>query len=390
MFLANDLHRGGRLWTPDPVLQVILDAIPNAAAIVDGNGRLSCTNTAWRALGSRTGTFGGPGSLVASDDHDGAHYINRLSRLEGPVAIPAHRVATAIQEALEGGSAKASIAYNMVRPEGELPFEVIVHRIPTPAGPLALVQHVDRSDREGAQAMREAATKVALELEAQRSALRRIERRMHALQRDLHAPLTPVALELHLLSGGALGPLTPSQRKAVDILARNVRRWSDMERASRQIPTDAWLPPGPVDLVQLGNDAVDARDTQAMQQGVRFVRPSARPLSIVASPDLLADVLDTLLARALAVTPSGGAVVLEGDAQDGEARLAVVDPGPGLSARELNLLFDPLQGDARLAYARQLVQECGGRLSADPVAQGRGAHVTLAFPLQRETAEART
>ena len=91
---------------------------------------------------------------------------------------------------------------------------------------------------------------------------------------------------------------------------------------------------------------------------------------------LLARVVENLLDNALRHTPSGGEVTVRWRADAGRMTFTVADTGPGIAARDLPHLFDPLyRGEASrnretggaglgLAIARRILRAHGGDLVA--------------------------
>ena len=374
-------------WEPDPLLRSTLDAIPAAIAVIDSVGCIAHSNAAWRSLAARTAPFGDLGSLVAPADHDGSAYVRRLSSLEGPLSMAARKLAHAIQDAASGRSGEARIEYRMRRPDGETPFAATV--TPLPDTKLVLVQHVDRSDQERVNDAEAAALRLGLQAESLRSRARRLERRIAAVGQDLHTPLTPVRLELHLLQSGALGQLTPLQTKALALAARNVERMAEGEAAFMRIPTEIEPPKVAFDLGALLRQAADARQTEALQQGVRLSVHVQTVLPVSARADALRDVIDRFLDLALAASPAGSAVALEAGAHDGLAVITVRDSGSGLTARDVKGAFEPWggqglhasSGDLSLHYARSLVESDGGRAWAESDGPGQGLLLGFAVPL---------
>ncbi len=385
------------LWSTDRTHKALMDAVPVAMAVLDGSGRIAHCNSAWRELGGRTSPYGHLGSLVTADDADGTPYLRRLAALEGPLAMPAHRLARAAHDALEGRRTDARIEYRMRRPDGEQPYEALVAPLPSDVGSLALIQHLDTGDRDHALDAQAAALRLGLALEDQKAMERRLRHRMSDLGRELHNPITPVRLELHLLLTGALGELTAPQRRALGIVERNVQRWADGEHAFQDAPATAWGAPIDADLTALADAAAEARCTQALQLGVHLVRPQgARPLPVRVPADLVGDVFDRFLAHALAASPSGSTVAVEAREHDGEAIVEVRDSGPSRSAREVRGLFEPWQGrapspdhvDLTLHHAAQGIQAAGGRVWAESDGHGQGLLLALAFPLRAEAPSA--
>ncbi|HUR26181.1 MAG TPA: ATP-binding protein [Candidatus Thermoplasmatota archaeon] len=374
-------------WEPDPLLRATLDAMPAAIAVVDAVGCISHCNTAWRALAARTAPFGDLGSLVAPADHDGAPYARRLATLEGPLAMAARRLAHAIQDVMAGRQAELRVEYRMRRPDGETPFVATVTALPDSKH--VLVQHVDHSDAERVSDAEAAALRLGLQAETLRSRARRLERRIAAVSQDLNMPLTPVRIELHLLQSGALGPLTPGQSKALALAARNVERMAEGEGEFLRIPAEIAPPKAAFDLASLVRQTVEARQTEALQQGVRLSIHIATALPVSAQADSLRDALDRFLDLALAASPAGSAVAVEASAAGGQAVVTVRDSGPGLTTRDVKGAFEPwgakgmhgASGDLSLHHARGLVESDGGRAWAECDGAGQGLLLGFCIPL---------
>lgn len=377
-----------RLWAPDPFLSTLLDAVPTALAILDSHGVIAYHNPAWSALGGRTAPYGELGSLVTSSDRIGTSYLRRLAALDGPLALAAHKVARAAQAALAGDGTEGRIAYRMVRPEGEEPYEALVSPLPGPR-PMAILQHVEAGDRERVAEAEAVALEKGLEAEDLRTRQRRLARRLAQVGQDLHTPVTPVRLELHLLHNGSLGPLTPAQSRAVAMAERNVQRWAEGERAFQRIATELPESPAALDLAPLVRAIVDARQTEALQSGQRLVGPQSEvALPVTASSDTIHAILDRFLDHALAATPAGAAVVVEASVRDGEAIVEVIDSGAGRSARDVRSLFEPWGGrrpsgdaDLSLPHARLEAEKAGGRVWAESDGPGQGLLLGFAIPL---------
>jgi signal transduction histidine kinase len=376
-------------WAPDPLLRAMLDAVPSAVAVVDSSGTLLHCNTAWTALGARTAPFGELGSLVTPEDHEGSAYLRRLSGIDGQLSLAARRLVHAIQDGFAGRQAEAMarIEYRMRRPDGETPFVASVCAIPDTK--LAIVQHLDVSDRERVADAEAAALRLGLQAEALRSRARRLERRIAAVAQDLHTPITPVRLQLYLLQSGALGPMTPEQSKAIALAARNVQRMTEGEEAFVRVPGEISPPKVAFDLADLVRQAVESRQTEALQQGVRLTVQAGVPLPVSASADDLRDVLDRFLDLALAASPAGSHVAVEAVTQGNAAAVTVRDSGPGLTARDVKGAFEPwggkglrdASGDLSLHHCHLLVEADGGRTWAESDGPGQGLLLGLALPL---------
>jgi signal transduction histidine kinase len=162
---------------------------------------------------------------------------------------------------------------------------------------------------------------------------------------QLRTPLT--ALRLRLENGDQGGALTEAERlsRLVDgLLALSRAEASAAER---------------VDLAGAVADRLDAWQPVASQQNVRLTADVRG--SVLIGPDRLSQVLDNLLANAIAVAPSGSAVTVTGDA----ASLHVRDSGPGMSVEDRQRAFDRFWSKGGgsglgLPIAKRLVAVDGG------------------------------
>jgi K+-sensing histidine kinase KdpD len=116
--------------------------------------------------------------------------------------------------------------------------------------------------------------------------------------------------------------------------------------------------------------------------------PEALPF-VWADPGLLERVLVNLLDNALRYGSSGGSVEVRAFAGAGNAKLEVIDHGPGVSAEQRERLFEPFQRlDDRgndgvglgLSVARGFVEAMGGAMVADQT-PGGGITMRVRLPL---------
>jgi two-component system heavy metal sensor histidine kinase CusS len=129
------------------------------------------------------------------------------------------------------------------------------------------------------------------------------------------------------------------------------------------------------DVRTVVSQAVDRARERVGDHEIRFT-PPAEPLPATLDARLLGMVLDQLLDNARRHTPAGTRVDVTVAAQDGRARLAVEDEGPGVSAEMMGRLFDhfyrgdPARGrQAGLGLGLTLVSAIvdlhGGRITAE-------------------------
>jgi len=114
-----------------------------------------------------------------------------------------------------------------------------------------------------------------------------------------------------------------------------------------------------------------------------------QPVSIVADPSLLDDLLSNLVDNALKYTPAGGSITVSAGVRNGSPYLAVEDNGPGIAEAErqrvrqrfYRLPNSPGHGSGLgLAIVDEIAQLYGASMSIEPGASGRGTKVLLQFP----------
>jgi PAS domain S-box-containing protein len=138
-------------------------------------------------------------------------------------------------------------------------------------------------------------------------------------------------------------------------------------------------------IPQILERAGDAMD----RERIRAEIPPGLP-SVLADPHQLERILTNLLSNALKYSSPEAVVTLSAAETNGEATIAVIDCGPGISAEELPRLFDKFYraGSARKAeglglglyITKMLVEAHGGRLwvESEP---GRGSIFRFTLPL---------
>src|SRR5581483_6199939 len=103
---------------------------------------------------------------------------------------------------------------------------------------------------------------------------------------------------------------------------------------------DAAAPaPEPVDVAAVARGRLDAWAAKARERGVELTL-AAEPLRALATPGALEQVLDNLLANAIAASPAGTAVTVEAGRVGEGVELRVRDRGPGMSTEQRERAFD--------------------------------------------------
>jgi two-component system sensor histidine kinase TctE len=113
-----------------------------------------------------------------------------------------------------------------------------------------------------------------------------------------------------------------------------------------------------------------------------------KPVSIIADPALIDDLLSNLVDNALKYTPPGGSVTVSVAKTNGKPVLAVEDSGPGIPEEEryrvrqrfYRLPNSPGHGSGLgLAIVDEIAKLYDANLTIGPGANGRGAKILIQF-----------
>jgi PAS domain S-box-containing protein len=214
---------------------------------------------------------------------------------------------------------------------------------------------------------------------------------------ELRTPLTAIEAGVGLVASGALGPLPEKIQHMLDIAAENSDRLTrlvndvlDLERmsAGRMI-----LEPIECHASVLIEQAAHAAGAVAAASDVTIETSSADPL-LFADPDRIVQTLINLTANAVKFSPPGSTVSVGVESVRDGIRFSVSDHGRGISANQINLVFDRFHqvetGDARiqggtglgLAISQWIVEEHGGRIWVESEI-GKGSTFSFEIPLRR-------
>ncbi|HYD49581.1 MAG TPA: hybrid sensor histidine kinase/response regulator, partial [Terriglobales bacterium] len=211
------------------------------------------------------------------------------------------------------------------------------------------------------------------------------------LAHELRNPLVPLLNVVHMLDGEAnLAWARAMIERQIRKLGEMIDDLSDVARASRG---RIELERQPVDLAHILERAVDETrpGNESRHQHVTLQLP-ARPLLVEGDSERLAQVFRNLLQHASKSTPSGGAIAVRAEAAGETVEVRVCDNGYGITAEQLQLLFEPFGGshgsvDRRgglsmaLALARALVELHGGSIRASSAGTGQGSEIVVELPL---------
>lgn len=171
-------------------------------------------------------------------------------------------------------------------------------------------------------------------------------------------------------------------------LDETIRQTNQMLTLARA--DSAELETAKLDLVAFAGEVARAWWPEAEQRGIDLgLDAEVDTLVVPAHAGLLREALANLLHNALRYTPRGGHVTVRVDAGPGEARIAVIDDGPGIPQAErpragerffrASNATQPGSG-LGLAIARSIAARHGGRLAIDDKAVNSGLVVTIVLP----------
>jgi len=146
------------------------------------------------------------------------------------------------------------------------------------------------------------------------------------------------------------------------------------------------IDPKPGDLTAVIVDLVEAYRA-APPPGVRVCLETDGPIAARFDARLLGRAVRNLLENALrAAAAGGGEVLVRVDQENGHARIAVADSGPGVRPEDLPRIFDPYFSThdtgtgLGLPIARRVVEEHGGHITARNRPEG-GLEVVITLPV---------
>jgi signal transduction histidine kinase len=221
-----------------------------------------------------------------------------------------------------------------------------------------------RELRELTTAFNEMAEQLATAHEAERSFLLSVS----------HELKTPVAAVRGFAEGQREGVIAPDEAssfilKESDRLECLVQDLLDLARLKQH---QFAIELEPINLEAVAGDAVRRYEPQARALDVTLEFRSQGPRWVVGDSHRVVQVLSNLLENALRVTPAEAAVVVEVN----DARVSVMDAGPGLSRSDLEHAFERFYLYRRYRNERQVGTGLGLALVKE-LAQAMGGDVTV-------------
>jgi signal transduction histidine kinase len=217
------------------------------------------------------------------------------------------------------------------------------------------------------------------------------------MSHELRTPLNAIAGYAELLSLGIAGPLSEKQ---ADAIARIRRSEQQLLALIDDVLSFARIEAGTTTVHPRALRVSDAFDTvealiqpQMLHKGVVLRRElTDTALEVNADPTKLEQILLNIVGNAIKFTPPGGHIQIRALPENGTVLITVADTGIGVSAENLNRIFEPFfqvdTGTTRrypgiglgLAIARDLARAMGGDIKFESDL-GSGSKVSLVLPV---------
>jgi dedicated sortase system histidine kinase len=215
-----------------------------------------------------------------------------------------------------------------------------------------------------------------------------------------HELRTPVAVVRSSLDNLGTSPLPDDARVYIERaraglnrLAQILTRMTEATRLEQSLSREPTSERERFDLVPVIAGCVEGY--RLAYAGRPFVLESpAEPLMIDGAPDLIAQMLDKLVANATEFGVPGTAIALRLEPRDESVHIVVENEGPPLPEATAGRLFDSMVSMRNdpgvephlglgLYIVRLIAEFHGGRAMAENRADGRGVRVTVVLPLRR-------
>lgn len=334
----------------------LFDAIGTALAIVDAEGRIERTNSAYRSL------YG----YADGDDRHPARAVE-YSAYRG-VALP--REETTLARAARGERARHEPLW-IYDADGEWRALSLSIRPRTAPG-------------DGNRTIIELDDVTATELgrRAQRAAT-------SAVSHELRNPLTVILGHADLLLDDQT--LTASQREHVNLIEGAAERMlaltASLLDANRPVEAGDGF-----DLTAITTAATEAFAPAAAAADIRLVRDTPSGLLVPGDAFRMRQVVDNLVSNAIKYTPRGGTVRVSSAPEAGRAVLTVADTGIGIGESDLENVFRPyfrahsataggIPGTGLgMSIVRTIIEQNHGSISLSSTL-GEGTTATVTLPL---------
>ena len=228
------------------------------------------------------------------------------------------------------------------------------------------------------------------EVEHLKRQLHEIAEMAGVLIHEIRNPLSTMTLNLDLIRediGNSEDPKDLRIARKVDRVRQESLRLQDLLEAFLGIVRLEKLPLEITDLNGLVDDFCDFFEPQAASQGVVLRRQlDAETPQLLLNGELLKQAMLNLCLNSQQAMPKGGELILVTRKLDDRVQLEVTDTGKGISAQDLQRVFEPFFTTRKggtglgLSTCRRIVEAQGGtiRVTSSP---GVGTRFILTFPI---------
>lgn len=217
------------------------------------------------------------------------------------------------------------------------------------------------------------------------------------LAHEIKNPLSTIQLNLQLLSED-LDPRDVQQHRVIhrmEVVQRETARLREIVDDFLRYAGKMELDRKPTDLNDLLEELVDFFLPQAQLQKVQLrLRRDQGPLIASVDAKFVKQAVLNLMLNGVQAMPDGGELILSAKAQDGFARIDVIDTGGGVPPEALENIFMAYYSTKRggtglgLAITQRIAREHGGDLKVDTEA-GKGSDFYLLLPIDMPETNAR-
>ena len=272
------------------------------------------------------------------------------------------------------------------------------------AGPVTRLAAAARRIAQGHYAERVSANEVgevgelATAFNQMTASLEETERRRLQLVGDvaheLRTPLTTLEGYLEGLEDAVVDPGPATWALLHNETDRLTRMVADLQELWRAEARDLPLQMEETEVQGLIDDILARFKSQAIARNIEITAELPhQPISLVTDRERFGQIIGNYLSNALRYAPEASTVVVSADVRGREVLIAVRDQGPGLTAAQLDRVFERFYRVDRsrsravggsgigLAIARALATLMGGRAWAESEGLGTGATFKVALPV---------
>lgn len=161
------------------------------------------------------------------------------------------------------------------------------------------------------------------------------------ISHELRTPLTSIAGYIELAMDEDMSPELASWLGIVERNSTRLRTLvEDLLIVGEMSRGELHLEPAPVDLREVAQDAVATLVHRAHRRGVELRLLEGPSVPLIADPRRVSQVIENLISNGIKYTSDDGFVEVRVDLDGTDARVRVVDDGPGVEAEEAAKVFE--------------------------------------------------